>query len=526
MTTPEHPPADGASGVARALGLAVVAGLVGAFVAASLTGAGPHRLVLADPGPLVRWGVPLVSAVSTLALRLPPPSACWGWAAFLAPERTRTRRRVAATRAAATAATGVGACSARGGAHLRRPRRHAADRRLGPARPAGVSFGLGAWRPPDAARARRGRRVVRWPVGAATMAGLAALTVLAVLPLALAGHAAGSANHETAVNTLAVHLVAAVWVGGLLALVVLRPVLGRGPGGERGALLRWPAGASPPSRCPACRAPGSGWGRGRDLGTAYGVLVIVKVGRPASCSASPGWQHRHACSAGLGSDRHPRRVRPAAAVELVVMGVPIGIAVALARSAPPVPDGPWPTPRRPDADRLPRAAGRCGRRLGSRPGGPTGSGSPRGRSPSASTSPGVRAAAPAWRRAGRCCARSSWVARLGWSCVYATSGAPGVYGRVLFSAHMVVHMIVVDGRAAAARARRPGHARAAHARRRAGTARWGPREVLLRGRPLAGPARSLANPIVAAALFFWSAWSSSTTRRCSSWRCARTPGTC
>ena len=63
----------------------------------------------------------------------------------------------------------------------------------------------------------------------ATMVALAALSVLAVLPLALAGHAAGSASHDTAVNSLAVHLVAAVlWVGGLLGLVVLRPVLGRG----------------------------------------------------------------------------------------------------------------------------------------------------------------------------------------------------------------------------------------------------------------------------------------------------------
>jgi len=59
MATPEHPPVERAPGVARALGLAVLAGLVGAGVAAALTGA-TSPLALADPGPLVRWGVPLM----------------------------------------------------------------------------------------------------------------------------------------------------------------------------------------------------------------------------------------------------------------------------------------------------------------------------------------------------------------------------------------------------------------------------------------------------------------------------------
>ena len=63
----------------------------------------PTPLALADPGPLVRWGVPLASAVSTLASAA--TVGLLGLAAFLAPERTRTHRRVRATRYAASAAT-------------------------------------------------------------------------------------------------------------------------------------------------------------------------------------------------------------------------------------------------------------------------------------------------------------------------------------------------------------------------------------------------------------------------------------
>ena len=52
---------------------------------------------------------------------------------------------------------------------------------------------------------------------------IAALGLAALVPMALIGHAAGTANHSLAVNAIGVHLVAVViWVGGLVALFVLR----------------------------------------------------------------------------------------------------------------------------------------------------------------------------------------------------------------------------------------------------------------------------------------------------------------
>jgi len=92
-----------------------------------------------------------------------------------------------------------------------------------------------------------------------------------------------------------------------------------------------------------------------------------------------------------------------------------------------------------------------------------------------------------------------WV--LGWAVfVYATCAAPGVYGAVLFSAHMVMHMVIamivpllLVPAAPLLLALRVLPARPDHT--------WGPREVILQivhSRLF----RLLANPVVAAALFF------------------------
>ena len=94
-----------------------------------------------------------------------------------------------------------------------------------------------------------------------------------------------------------------------------------------------------------------------------------------------------------------------------------------------------------------------------------------------------------------------WV--LGWSLfAWATCGAPGIWGRVLFSAHMVMHMAVamVVPLLLVPAAPVTLALRALPARK---DKTWGPRELLLEvvhSRAM----RVVANPIVAAALFFFS----------------------
>ncbi len=49
----------------------------------------------------------------------------------------------------------------------------------------------------------------------------AAIGLLSLVPVALSGHAAGTASHSMAVNSLGIHLVGiSIWVGGLVAIVV------------------------------------------------------------------------------------------------------------------------------------------------------------------------------------------------------------------------------------------------------------------------------------------------------------------
>ena len=49
------------------------------------------------------------------------------------------------------------------------------------------------------------------------------LAVASLVPMAQQGHAAGTAGHDAAITALGLHLVfAAVWLGGLLTIVLLR----------------------------------------------------------------------------------------------------------------------------------------------------------------------------------------------------------------------------------------------------------------------------------------------------------------
>jgi putative copper resistance protein D len=451
---------------------------------------------------VVRWGTLLVRVIHDLAAATTVGLLLV--AAFLAPETTQTNRRVSATRAAsATAAvwalSGVVGLlftfAVLAGTPLSAPGFFTQFTtfvwELEVTRVAVISLVL-------AAVVAAGAAVARTRVA---MAWLSVLSVIAVLPLALAGHAAGAANHDTAVNALALHLVGVVvWLGGLVALAVMRPQLGSDLGvtvQRYSTLALWAFVAV------ALSGVQSAWLRLGDLdglATSYGLLVVLKVAALAALGYA-GWRQRRTLTHRL-LDRAGDTAAFARLVvgELAVMGFAVGVAVALARSAPPVPQTPLaePTP----AEVLTGYA-----------------------------APGPLTAA-AWfttwrtdwlwltlavvmtglyvagwlrlRRRG-----DSWpVARvilwvLGWAVfAFATSGGPGVYGRVLFSAHMVMHMVVAMivplllvpaaplTLALRALPSRPDKT-------------WGPRELILQvvhSRYLG----ALANPVVAAALFFFS----------------------
>lgn len=168
----------------------------------------------------------------------------------------------------------------------------------------------------------------------------AVLALAALLPLALGGHAAGSAEHGNAVNALAVHLLGVtVWLGGLVALVLLRGTLGRS---LPVVTQRYSTLAGIAFVAVAASGVVNAWLRLQSpadlVTTSYGVLILVK-GLALTALGVVGWWHRRRTIPTMrDGDRGPF-VR-LALVEALVMAVTLGVSVALSRSAPPVAQSP------------------------------------------------------------------------------------------------------------------------------------------------------------------------------------------
>lgn len=478
------------------LAVVVPAGLLGGAFAAPVAG-------LPDAGAIVRWGLPVVRAIHDLAA-----AATVGLllvAATIIPEARNTSRRVTAIRYACASGVVwvvaglvglVFSFASISGTGLTDPAFATQFQtfvlQIEFLRVAAISSAL-------ALVVTIGAAVIRRRSG---MVALAVLSVLAVLPLSLAGHAAGAASHETAVNSLALHLVSAVvWVGGLLALAMLRPLLGTALAvsvQRYSALAGWCFGAV------ALSGAANAWiriGSMDNLASSYGALVILKVVALVALGVA-GWRQRSRVVSRIAENPLAGKLfGRLALIELIVMGTAFALGTALSRSAPPISDtavvsadpayaltgfpaptgpvsaGDWLTVWRFDWLWLGVSVLAVVLYL---------SGVRR-----------MRARGDSWpvlRTIG-------WV--LGWAIfVWATCGAPGVYGRVLFSAHMLLHMtismaapilmVLAAPVTLALRTLRPRHDKT-----------LGPRELLL-GLVHSRFFTVLGNPIVAAAIFFGS----------------------
>ena len=275
------------------------------------------------------------------------------------------------------------------------------------------------------------RRAVLW-------AGI--VSVVAILPLALAGHGASTVEHETAVNGLAFHLVGtALWVGGLGALVLLRPVLGKWLPivVERySKVAAWSLLTVALSGVVSAAVRMSGLS---DLATTYGAIILAKV-VAIVVLGQLGLAQRTKVIARLREtpSSAPLFAR-LIAVEVVVMGAAIGIATALARTGNPSLERPapaslaegltnYPEPAAPDAtswltmwrwDWLWGTVAVVAILLY------------------------VGGVVRLMRRGDRWPVGRTIVWVLGWATfIWSVCGAPGVYGRVSFSWHMTSHMTI------------------------------------------------------------------------------------
>ena len=165
--------------------------------------------------------------------------------------------------------------------------------------------------------------------------------VIAVLPLAQQGHASGASGHNAAVTALTVHLLAvAVWLGGLMTLVVLHRSVDRTrlqvitSRYSTLALLAFIAVASSGIVSSSLRL--ASW---NDLlSTGYGWIVSAKV-ISLTLLGVVGWTQRRRLIARISSPNGAgaRVFWIIVVLELAVMGLASGLAAALGRTETPVP---------------------------------------------------------------------------------------------------------------------------------------------------------------------------------------------
>lgn len=209
--------------------LLVVFGLLAAIVAALVVGlSAAQALVLLgipDPGALTTYGLPAVRAVSEIATVITIGSLFF--AAFLVPPQKSGVLDVGGYRAVRTAGVAATVWAATAALMVPLTLSDTSGQPLTEAiRPENLFSALGqiesalawAWTTVLALIvALLIRLTVRW----SWTPYLLLLSIVALMPAILTGHSASGGAHDMAVNSLALHLVAAcLWVGGLFALLV------------------------------------------------------------------------------------------------------------------------------------------------------------------------------------------------------------------------------------------------------------------------------------------------------------------
>ena len=418
---------------------ALVAAVVVAIPAAALSGA-VAPLALGDAGPLVRWGMVLLRVVHHLAASL--TIGLLLVAAFLVREGSTTTRRATAARVASLSSV-LWALSALGILVL-------GFGDLAGIEPSSPGYLSQLWGNMSlevmslrALEVVMVAALVPFAAVARTRGALAWATVLALLalmPLAFSGHASGTDGHETAVTSLGIHLVGiTVWVGGLLALALLLPVLGPALGD---ALRRY-------STLAAWCFVGVGLSgvlfalltvdELADLTSPYWIVVWLKIAALAGLFVFGLLQRRTIVA---GDDERPRAFAQLASLEVVLMGTAIALGSVLGRTPPP-------------------AGGDV--RVGDMAYVLTGYPMPEpftwGRLfttwqvnwlflLAALVAIGLYLAGVAQlrRRGDRWPVGRVVLWVLGWTVfIWVTSGGPSVYGRVMFSQHMIMHMTLMMG---------------------------------------------------------------------------------
>jgi cytochrome c oxidase assembly factor CtaG/putative copper export protein len=165
------------------------------------------------------------------------------------------------------------------------------------------------------------------------------LALLALLPMAQQGHSAGAEGHDAAITALGLHLVfAAVWLGGLLTIILLHRQLS--PNRLREVVGRY----STLALVSFVVVAASGYvsaelrvGSWENLLSGYGILVLAKVALLVVLGGFGVLQRRYLIGRmRIASGRTDPSFWWLVVGEIAFMGLASGVAAALARTATPV----------------------------------------------------------------------------------------------------------------------------------------------------------------------------------------------
>jgi putative copper resistance protein D len=309
-------------------------GLVAAAIVGLNLGGGALASALEDPGPVVRWGLPLIRGAMDLSMATAIGSL--GMAVFATADNSWQLRRLQLLAGASAMAWTIAAIFNILFTYL-------AVTGLGIS--SSSQFGQGLWM--FVTQIALGQSLGQNLVIAALVATWAfaveklrttilvfALAMVSIIPIANTGHAAGTMGHAMAVNALGLHLVAvSIWVGGLVALVVVRSKDAESNQRLTSrystlALLAYFVVAISGIASASVRL--TSWSA---LFSNYGLIVLLKSATLLLLGAFGAWYRMRLIVATRLNDKRPFWVM--VLLELGLMGVAMGLATALGRTAPP-----------------------------------------------------------------------------------------------------------------------------------------------------------------------------------------------
>ncbi len=166
---------------------------------------------------------------------------------------------------------------------------------------------------------------------------VAVLAVASLVPMGTQGHSGELSSHNVATVSLVLHIIAAaVWLGGLLLLVIVRPLLTRTALVD--ALARYSSIALVAFVVVAVSGTARAWVAvltWENLFSPYGAILTAKVVALLLLGMLGAWYRTRLIRSMATTERAARTFWTLITLELALMGVASGAAAALARTAPP-----------------------------------------------------------------------------------------------------------------------------------------------------------------------------------------------